>query len=139
MKLNTSIFELDEDIGFQMAPMIDVTFLLIIFFMVAANVNTAERIKVNLPVAENATIPKEPSGRINVTINEKGIIFAGIQKVNEKDLEQNIAASIHENPNLRVFLRADGRVKHGAVRKAMEAIAQGGITDIIFSTYQSTD
>ncbi len=137
MKLNTSIFGLNEEMGFQMAPMIDITFLLIIFFMVAANVNQAERIKIDIPVASDATVPKDPSGRITVTVDEKGQLHAGTRPVDDEGLAKYIEAQAKMAENLRVFLRADGRARHGDVRKAMKAIAEGGITDVIFATYQT--
>jgi len=137
MKINTGILDLNEEVGFQMAPMIDITFLLIIFFMVSANFSTAERIKIQVPVAESASLPKDPSGRINVTLTDDGTMFAGTQKVSEVELMEHIKAQAAERPNLKVFLRADARVKHGQVKKAMQSIAEGGITDVIFATYQS--
>lgn len=137
MKVNTSIFGLNEEMGFQMAPMIDITFLLIIFFMVAANINQAERIKIEIPVAEDSTVPKDPSGRITVTVDDKGQIYAGTRPVDEDGLAKYIEGHAKSAENLRVFLRADSRTRHGEVRKAMKAIAEGGITDVIFATYQS--
>lgn len=137
MKLDTSIFGLNEEMGFQMAPMIDITFLLIIFFMVAANVNQAERIKIEIPVAEDSTVPKDPSGRITVTVDDKGQLYAGTRPVDEEGLAKFIEHHAKSAENLRVFLRADSRARHGEVRKAMKAIAEGGIIDIIFATYQT--
>ena len=139
MKINTNIFGLNEEMGFQMAPMIDITFLLIIFFMVAANVNQAERIKIEIPVASDSTVPKDPSGRITVTVDDKGQLFAGTRAVDEEGLAKYIEAQAKTSENLRVFLRADSRSRHGSVRTAMKAIAEGGITDVIFATYQSNN
>lgn len=139
MKINTTIFSLNEEMGFQMAPMIDIVFLLIIFFMVAAKINQAERIKIEIPVASDSTVPKDPSGRINVTVDEKGQLHAGTRPVDEQGLADYIQKLAQGSQNLRVFLRADSRARHGDVRKAMKAIAEGGITDIIFATYQTGD
>ncbi len=137
MKINTSLFALNDDIGFQMAPMIDVVFLLIIFFMTAANLNQAERIKIEVPVASDSTVPKDPSGRITVTVDHKGQLHAGSRPVDVKGLSDYVAIQSKTSPNLRVFLRADSSARHGDVRKAMKAIVDGGITDVIFATYQS--
>ncbi|MEX1117249.1 MAG: biopolymer transporter ExbD [Terrimicrobiaceae bacterium] len=137
MKINTSVFGLNEEMGFQMAPMIDIIFLLIIFFMVAANINQSERIKIEIPVASDATVPKDPGVRVNVTVDEKGQLFAGTRPVDEEGLAKYIEAQAKSADNLRVFLRADSRARHGNVRMAMKAIAEGGITDVIFATYQT--
>lgn len=139
MKVNTTIFGFNEEMGFQMAPMIDIVFLLIIFFMVAANVNQAERIKIEIPVASDSTIPKDPSGRLTVTVDDQGQLHAGSRPVDEEGLEKFIKTQSSSSESLRVFLRADRRARHSDVRKAMKAIADGGITDIIFATYQSAN
>lgn len=137
MKISTDIFGLGEEPGFQMAPMIDIVFLLIIFFMVAAKVNQAERLEIEAPVAAESVVPKDPSGRLIVTVDEKGKLHAGAREVDEDGLAKYIETQSKITPNSRVFLRADRRARHGDVRKAMKAIAAGGITDIIFATYQS--
>ncbi len=137
MKINQSNFGLNDDVGFQMAPMIDIVFLLIIFFMVAAKINQSQRVKLELPLASDSIVPKEASGRINVSIDEVGHIFAGSSQVDEAGLAQFLEKNKKTDPNLRVFLRADRRSRHKEVRKAMKVIADAGITDIIFATFQS--
>lgn len=139
MKLNTSILGLHEDTGFQMAPMIDVVFLLIIFFMVAANVTRSERIEIQVPVAEHASVARDPSGRVNITIQEDGTLYAGALRTDVDGLAAHVGALAADDPTLRVFLRADGRLRHEHVREVLAIIGDAGIVDIIFSTYESAD
>lgn len=131
----------DDDIN--MAPMIDMVFLLLIFFMVASHLTTLERIPVLLPVADEAKVPKEARDRQLVTIRsvdesgEEADIFMNLQVV---DIERFTAAmsNLHEaNKDLQVYLRADRRVKHKHIKKVMEACADIGIVDIIFGTFES--
>ena len=60
----------DDEVGFQLAPMIDMTFLLLIFFMVTTKISK-EQIKeeVKLPVASNAVIPDDVSNRDIISVD----------------------------------------------------------------------
>ncbi|MCO5061547.1 MAG: biopolymer transporter ExbD [Kiritimatiellae bacterium] len=121
--------------GFQMAPLIDIVFLLIIFFMVAADMNQQARIPLEIPSASHATRPKDPSGRGVISIKENGDFFAGQTKVTADQLRELAEQRVKENPNFRIFLRAAKGTPHKFVREAMQATAEGGIADIIFSAY----
>ncbi|MFV0337474.1 MAG: ExbD/TolR family protein [Chthoniobacterales bacterium] len=137
MKIDTLLADFSEEAEFQMAPMIDITFLLIIFFMVAANVNVSERIDIKVPVAEASRASKDPSNRLNLSITEDGKLYLGSTLVEKDFLQQQATTLFKENPNLKIFLRADARVKHKAVKEALSVLAEAGITDIIFATYET--
>lgn len=123
--------------GFQMAPMIDVVFLLIIFFMVAANMSQQERVPVEIPLASNSVRPDDPSGRGVVTINVKGDVFAGTELVDLDHLRDLTRVRLSENPGFKVFLRADRKTPHKFVREVMAVVAEAGVADIIFASYAS--
>jgi biopolymer transport protein ExbD len=125
----------DAPAGFQMAPMIDVVFLLIIFFMVAADMNQQERVPVEIPLASHAERPEDPSGRGTVTVKPNGDLFAGAQAVTLDQLRDLARVRLAENPNFKLFLRADRATPHEHVRAAMVAAAEAGVVDIIFATY----
>jgi len=127
----------DDDLGFQMAPMIDVVFLLIVFFMTVANLTQQERIPIKVPLATKSTIPKDPSGRGVITILENGIVRVGMYEMPLEEITRFAKRRHQENPNFKVFLRADKRVKHKEVRNVMKAVADGGVLDIVFSAYQT--
>jgi biopolymer transport protein ExbD len=127
----------DDAVAFQMAPMIDCVFLLIIFFMLVANVNQQERVRIDVPVAANAQRPKDPSGRGVITIKSDGKIFLGLRQMDAQQISDLVTSRVAENPNFKVFLRADRKTQHKFVREVMAACAAGGVSDIIFSTYEA--
>ena len=128
----------DGPAGFQMAPLIDIVFLLIIFFMVAADMNQQERVPLEIPLASNALRPKDPSGRGVISIKENGDVFAGSTAVSVDQLRELARQRVKENPNFKLFLRADKMTPHKFVRQVMQAAAEGGVADIIFSA-QTTE
>lgn len=127
----------EDAVGFQMAPLIDVVFLLIIFFMVTANMNQQERVPVTIPLASNSERPDDPSGRGTVTIKANGDIFAGTQGVTTDQLSDLARMRLKENPNFKLFLRADRKTPHKHIREVMRVAAEAGVVDIIFASYAS--
>lgn len=129
----------DDEIN--MAPMIDMVFLLLIFFMVASHLTAMERIPVSLPVADKAKVPEEARDRQLITVtaeaNGEAAYFMNLQKVDIKELSAAIAQQQAKDENVRIYLRADRQVRHKYIKAVMEACAEAGIADIIFGTFES--
>ncbi len=127
-----------EDVGFQMAPMIDCVFQLMIFFMCASHLHqTLDNPKIEIPVAANASIPEELSDRRYITIKDDGTILLGGNTATIPQVKTAIEQAAKTIPNLKIFLRADKRLKHKKVREVMQACADAGASEIIFAAYQS--
>ena len=131
----------DDEIN--MAPMIDMVFLLLIFFMVASHLTALERIPVPLPVADKAKVPEEARDRQLVTIRavddsgENAEIYMNLQVVSLEQFAATVGNLFESDENLQVYLRADRRVKHKHIKSVMQACAEVGIVDIIFGTFES--
>jgi biopolymer transport protein ExbD len=65
----------------DLTPMIDIVFLLIVFFMTVANMQVRERVPIKVPLAENAVIPEERGIRMTITIQSDGALFFGARPV----------------------------------------------------------
>jgi biopolymer transport protein ExbD len=124
-------------IGFQMAPMIDITFLLLIFFMLVAKQSQSQFKAIENPVAENATVARQVTDRGIVTLDVEETFFMGAYPATLGEITDMVRERIEENPQFQVLLRIDARVRHAEVRKLLEACAAGGALDVIFSTHQS--
>lgn len=129
----------DDEIN--MAPMIDMVFLLLIFFMVASHLTSLERVPVSLPVADKAKVPEEARDRqlITVTAETDGsaAYYMNLQKVDIKELSAEITRRHEADENVRIYLRADRQVRHRHIKAVMEACAEAGIADIIFGAFES--
>lgn len=124
--------------GFQMAPMIDCVFLLIIFFMIVAKDKLGERVKLDLAVAEESEVAKDPSGRATLSVLGDGTVMVGSTPIELGEIAKIIREGFKLNPRLKVLLRVDREAKHREVRKVLKACADAGVTDIIFATYQTS-
>ena len=128
----------DDEMGFQLAPMIDMTFLLLIFFMVTTKISK-EQIKedIRLPVASSAIIPKDVSNRDIISIDEQGRYFIGSEPTDKKALGVYLKKRFENYPPLRLYIRADKTTPAKKIKEVMKMAADAGALDVIFGSYQS--
>jgi biopolymer transport protein ExbD len=126
-----------DDEGFDLTPMIDVVFLLIVFFMTVASMLTAEKIPMNLAVAEESAIPKEIKDRYTFSVTEDGTLYAGANQVTEQEMAESLSRLTQLGPRIKIVLRADRNTEHQHVNRVLALCAQYGINDIIFATYET--
>lgn len=128
----------EENVGFQLAPMIDMTFLLLIFFMVTTKISK-EQIKeeIKLPVASNAIIPPEASNRDIISIDDQGRFFIGQTPADKKQLADHLKKRFENFPPLRLYIRADKNTPGKKIKEVMKMAADAGAVDVIFGSYQS--
>ena len=125
------------DEGFDLTPMIDVVFLLIVFFMTVASALTTNKLELNLAVAEESAIPKDIKDRFTVSVSDEGGFFLGVEELNEQQLSDRLAKVVANNTTIKIVLRAGKMAEHQHVNKVLTVCAANGINDIIFATYQS--
>ncbi len=140
-----------EDMEMDMSPMIDMVFLLLIFFMVNAVIIDYRKDKdITIPIADNALTPKDGSGRIIVNIyndefaEKHGTRFAdvdsnpldedGITEMVRRIEERNRLAGV---PKTRLHIRGDKDVDIEYTKRAVKAAGEGNVSDVIFSTYNN--
>jgi biopolymer transport protein ExbD len=128
----------EDEVGFQLAPMIDMTFLLLIFFMVTTKISK-EQIKeeVKLPVASNALIPEDVSNRDIISIDAQGRYFIGQEIADKKRLAEYLKKRFENTPPLRLYIRADQKTSGKKIKEIMKMAADAGAVDVIFGSYQS--
>ena len=124
----------DTDPEFELTPMIDVVFLLIAFFMTLISFISADLIKLELPEAEQATIPEEPGDRQYISVDAEGQLYFGAFPLEQEELIVRLTSLRQSLPKVKVFLRADSKTPHRYVNSVMEATAQAGIFDLIFAS-----
>jgi biopolymer transport protein ExbD len=123
----------------DLTPMIDIVFLLIVFFMTVANMQVQQLVPIQIPIAENASIPEERGLRTTITIKSDGTLFYGPQVTSIEDLPGLVAREKAISVDLKVYVRADANVPFKEVRKVFAAAAEGGVANVIFATHQSAN
>ncbi len=127
----------DDEVGFQLAPMIDMTFLLLVFFMVTTKISKEQvKVDIKLPTASNAVIPSDLSDRDIVSIDGGGKYFVGQRPVDKKELTEYLKQRFKNVPPLRLYVRADAKTPGRQVKELMKIASEAGAINVIFGTYQ---
>jgi biopolymer transport protein ExbD len=133
--MNFSRAETDR-LEVNLTPLIDVVFLLLIFFMVTTTFNQQAELRVDLPEAsaEEQSLDVIP---IEITIDPTGMYFVnGTNLVNNeaKTLMQSLQKIVSDDKDRGVIIRADAATPHQAVITAMDTVARLGITKLSIAT-----
>jgi len=127
----------DEEVGFQLAPMIDMTFLLLVFFMVTSTISKEQvKLDINLPIASNAVIPDSQSDRDIISIDAAGKYFIGQRPATKDELTKYLEQRFQDYPPLRLYVRADKKTPGKAIKEFMRIASQAGAINVIFGAYQ---
>ena len=127
----------EEDGEIDLTPMIDIVFLLIVFFMTVANMITAEKLPINMPVAIHSQIPEDFGTRTTITVQRDGSVYSGVSPVTLDELGDILAGEIEADPKVKVYLRADGNTEHQYINEVMQECAAAGLNNVVFAAYQS--
>ena len=125
----------EDDIEPNMSPMIDMVFLLLIFFIVAAQI-IDEKPKVLIPSATNAKVPEDSKNRLMITITDDEKYFIRQNLVSFEELQKLLADEINQNPKLRILIRADQDLKYKVSEKIMNICADVGANDLIYAVLE---
>ncbi|MHC5054223.1 MAG: ExbD/TolR family protein [Planctomycetota bacterium] len=106
-----------EEFGFQLAPLVDIVFLLLVFFLVATTYLDEEKdLAVKLPSASNAGGgPGARLERVLVNVREDGTIILEKRPVSREELYRALVEARRANPNVPVVLRGDLSATHGEI------------------------
>lgn len=116
----------------NMTPMIDIVFLLLIFFLLTTNFITQEGINVNLPRAMSTN--PQTQEEIIIYITREGRVFIRNEEVNEAQLYKNLKSLIGDNPGKSVTIKADKQVILNAVVKVMDIVKSSGAGRLCIAT-----
>lgn len=123
---------------FQMAPMIDMVFLLLVFFMCVSSLAQADhRTPVELPESTESKVPEDPSDRATITVQADASVFVGGERTDLAELGGRLREALARNPRLRVQVRADRQATFAAIRRVLRTCAEAGACEIIYATHQA--
>ncbi len=126
--------------GFQMAPMIDIMFLLLIFFMAAAVYAQWEK-KIGIEVPTTRSYESQPrvEGEIIVNLEADGRIFIGNVEMDRSRLESLLRNVVSEYRDHPIIIRADAATSHRDVMGVLDVCRVAGVWNVAFAVLPEPD
>lgn len=134
----------EDEFAPALTPLIDVVFLLIVFFLVSTTFATPEKgIGVELPTAEEAGLPPERERTVVVTVEKSGlVVMHGRALAGYNELTEALTRAHEANPDVIVVVRGDRRAMHNDIVRVFNAALAVGIEEVsiaVFDTEQPMD
>ena len=122
----------EEEPGLGIAPLIDIVFLLLIFFVLTSHFNVASGVPIRLPkVAEKAYDSNEQ--KIILVIDSRGRTYLKGELIDMKNLGPKLKDLVKKAGIVHLLLEADKDVKHGKVVQVMDLAKRAGVASIIIA------
>ena len=118
----------EEDAGIDLTPMLDVVFIMLIFFIVTATFVKESGADVLRPAAETAE--RQDLANILIAITEDDEIWIDGNRADERDLESTIKKLHAENPQGSVVIQADRESTHKKLVVVMDAVQKAGVGQV---------
>ena len=128
-------------LSLDMTPLIDVVFLLLIFFMVSTTFTDKSELTINLPQAKGQ-VQMQPKDPVEVVINAKGEYSVNGKRLINDDfntLKSAISQIANQDSKRPFLITADAKTSHQSVVKVMDAAGQLGLTNLSITTIQPGD
>jgi biopolymer transport protein ExbD len=131
-----------QEVGVDLTPLIDVVFLLLIFFMVATTFTRESHLQVELPEASGDPVPASEVRQIDVVINVDGqYILNNRTLVNNRreTLERGVRELADGDNSLPFIITADARTPHEFVVRAMDVAGRLGFARLSITTEREAE
>lgn len=126
----------EKRVEVNITPLIDVVFLLLIFFMVSTTFNRESELQIALPRASAGSV-ELPEELLEIVIAQDGsFVIAGkpLQDSDPLTVQKALVEALGEHRNQPVVIRADGKTPHQAVITAMDVARKQGVAKLTFAT-----
>lgn len=118
----------EEEAGIDLTSMLDVTFIMLIFFIVTTSFVKESGVEINRPTASTAESKEKTS--ILIAITEAGEVWLDRRKVDIRSVRANIERLKAESPEGGVVIQADKLSKTGLLVEVMDQVRLAGMTNI---------
>ena len=121
----------------NIAPLVDVVFLLVIFFAVSTTFLETSGLELTLPTSTSTT--EVPPRQVTIVVTADSRFYVENEEVAESALAESLAGRLAEMERKLVVLRADTETPHGTVVRVMDLAREAGATDLNVAAQQKTD
>jgi biopolymer transport protein ExbD len=124
-----------EGIAIELTPIIDMVFLLLIFFLVATTFQQAEReMQIALPETYSAEPISTALRELVINVDAEGRMIVGGRLIQPEELRSLVAEAVETNPGQKVIVRGDHRTEYANVVTALDICKSSGIQEPYLDT-----
>ncbi len=123
----------DDEPNIGIAPLIDIVFLLLIFFMVTSHYDIAAGVQIKLPRVTKKVASPDAENRIIVVVDKEENAYIEGTKIDMKALKARLSGEVKKRGMLHLILQADSKVSHGKVVEIMDIAKTAGINSIVIA------
>jgi len=118
----------EEESDINITPMLDIVFIMLIFFIVTTSFIKETGIDPQRPTAQTAA--SKPRGNILIGVDVNGFIWINKRRVEINQVRQLVEDAVNENPESSAIVIADEGSATGVVIQVMDQVQLGGVVDI---------
>jgi biopolymer transport protein ExbD len=122
----------EEDAAIDMTPMLDIVFIMLIFFIVTTVFVKEAGVEVNKPNGSLSVKPK--NANIFIAVTEDGKVWMDKREIDTDSVRANLDRLMAEQPSDVIIIQADKEAEHGLVVEVMDQIKMAGIDRISIAT-----
>jgi len=121
----------------NLTPLIDVVFILLIFFLLTTTFRSTTGLDIELPNASTAKTPAE-NAQVILNLNQAGELFIGEKQLTQEEVLQALKNNPKPSQKLFIILQADERVAHGEVVSLLDLLRSSGLKNVAIGTQPSS-
>ena len=118
-----------ELISINITPLIDIVFLLLVFFMLATSFIQKSTIEVNLS-SEKTTEVDNKKNNVVLILNKKGLIYLNNKLINISNIKNEISNIVKKNPKYNILIKSHKKIPVQKVIRLIEEVRLAGTDDI---------
>jgi biopolymer transport protein ExbD len=132
MRRNNQAAAAEDEAQIDLTPMLDVVFIMLIFFIVTASFIKEAGVEVNRPEASTS----QPKDNVNIliAINANNEIWMDKRRIDERAVRANVERLHAENPKGAVVIQADNQSNTETVVAVLDAAREAGVADVSLAT-----
>ncbi len=123
-----------EQSEIDMTPMLDIVFIMLIFFIVTASFVKEAGVEVSRPDAQTAV--KQDKANILIAVTEKGEVWLQRRQIDPRAVRANVERLRAENPEGSVVIQADRNARVGLTTQVIDAVREAGVMDYVLATQE---
>jgi biopolymer transport protein ExbD len=121
------------EVGIDLTPLVDVVFMLLLFFMVTTSFNVSTSLKLNLPTS-SSTAKEQEIKEVKIQIDAYDQLYVQDEKVSDDQLRERILNISKGDPNMRVVIQADANSRHKRLVLVLDTLRELGMGKVGIAT-----